>query len=157
MAAKKKVTKKKKVVTGGKKFNQTNPKSLANLVSWKPGKSGNPNGLKKLTDLERQARDASRHEIAGIYQALKGLTTEQLKILIKDTTTPAITVLFATSFLKGMQKGDLSEVHRMYDRLLGKPKQVSEITGADGGPIQVDTAKYETRAKEIIANRIRET
>jgi len=129
------------------------PNSLAAIAphAFKKGQSGNPRGKAKLTDIEKRARHASRLEIAEVYQALKGLTLEELKKVIENKDAATITILFASSFKTGIKKGDLTEVHRMYDRLLGKPKQSTELSTPEGKPIEINTTDYQNRAREIIA------
>ena len=130
-------------------------KRLANLAApWKKGQSGNPRGMKKLTEIEKEARQASRKEIAEIYQFIKTLTRQQVVDLIEaKNETPVLVALFAASFLKGIKKGDLTALDKMYDRLLGKPKQTNEISGPDGKPVEINTSAYITKAKAIIAKR----
>lgn len=88
---------------------------------------GDGGGRKPLSEIEREARKASRQEIAETFQALKGMTIEEIRKLdIKSL--PAVQAWFISAIQKGIQKGDTSELHRMYDRLLGKPRATVDLT-----------------------------
>ena len=43
----------------------------------------------------------------------------------------------------------LAAVREVFDRLIGRPKQTQEITGADGGPLEVVTPGTEERRLEV--------
>lgn len=44
--------------------------------------------------------------------------------------------------------GDLQAIKEIGDRLDGRPKQASEITGAEGGPVQVLIQRFANQAAE---------
>ena len=94
-----------------------------NLITPPKGVSMNPLGRPKLTEIERAARDAERSEIAELWPIIKKKSLDELKELRKDGSQPAIKLAMVSALMLGIEKGDLSEIHRFYDRLLGKPKQ----------------------------------
>lgn len=92
------------------------PNSLANLTPWsQPGP-----GRKPLTEVERAAREASGYEIAEMWQYLKDCSDSELRRIKKDPKEKQVAKWMATAILNGKAKGDLTELHRMYDRIVGK-------------------------------------
>lgn len=88
-------------------------KSLANLKPWKPGQSGNPAGRPPtMSWRERLVEQLSENEEENLKRAVKVLI--QLALA-----------------------GDVSALNHIADRLDGKPKQQTAITGAGDGPVQV--------------------
>jgi hypothetical protein len=45
----------------------------------------------------------------------------------------------------------LAAVEKLMDRIYGRPKQISEITGADGGALEVNVPNDEERKKQLAA------
>lgn len=45
--------------------------------------------------------------------------------------------ILADNLLKAAMAGDMQAVKEVGDRIDGKPKQQTEVSGADGGPLQV--------------------
>jgi hypothetical protein len=79
-------------------------------TAWKPGQSGNPGGrMKGVAEVEALAREYSRPALITLA-----------KIMEDEKAPHAARVSAATHLL---------------DRGLGKPKQPTELTGADGTPL----------------------
>jgi len=110
-------------------------KSLKNLKpapAWKKGQSGNPKGypkgqknratiLKEL--LELSFKDPKGKLLANPFDAKeKKLTIEK-----------AIDIVLIQKALKG----DLNAIREIKDTIHGKISDKTEITGADGGPVQI--------------------
>jgi hypothetical protein len=88
-----------------------------------PGPGRNP-----LSEIERKAREASRREIAETWEEIKSLDLPALQSYMQSPGQPAVKVMMASAIIKGIKSGDLSELHRFYDRLLGRPTQRVETT-----------------------------
>lgn len=106
---------------------------------FKKGNSGGP-GRPALTEIEKAARNASRREIAELYQRFKGLTPDEATKLLAAKKTTLLERAFLVSLLRmgDPEDGDLTELHRMYDRLLGKSRQAVEHTGEGGEPLAIE-------------------
>lgn len=106
-------------------------KRLENLrPPWKPGESGNPNGRPPLAEIEKTAREAARREIAEVFQWLKNASDKALQTVANDPKESQIVKWMASAIINGRKSGDLSELHRMYDRLLGKKPSTEGPDGA---------------------------
>ena len=88
------------------------------------------NGFDKNPD---RAREAGRKSKRTSFKTILAKSTEELKRLgIKDPD-----VLAMTSLLTLVQERDMRAVSEYFDRTLGKAKQLTELTGADGGAIVI--------------------
>lgn len=117
-------------------------RNISGLRPFKPGQCGNPKGRpvstvrKVIQDLEAAGyQPASRMDILAMYTALVGLPLEDLNEIASDAKRPMISRIVARALLapKGFEN-----VERIMDRIIGKPTQRSEVTGADGGPLKVE-------------------
>lgn len=88
---------------------------LARLAphNFKPGVSGNPSGRPKKRLLDELIEEA---------------------LLANDS---AMGVRIVQKLLTKALKGDVKSIQLSAERTQGKPKQAHEITGKDGGPIQI--------------------
>lgn len=82
---------------------------------------------------DKPFREALRMELADMGDNLKGL-----RKIAKRVITEAAA-------------GDMQAAFQIRDTLDGKPVQSTELTGKDGGAIQVDTLTPEQRAKAVAA------
>lgn len=86
-------------------------------TKWKPGESGNPNGRpRKLPDLDRLMEQILGEEKDGITAVEAILKTLRQKAA----------------------RGDTKAANLLLDRGYGKPKQKTEITGAEGEKLTVN-------------------
>jgi len=86
-------------------------------VAWAKGKSGNPNGRPPKG---RTVTDALR-----AFAEKEGKNKQEAKDALAE-------VLWKLALA-----GDVAAIKYIYDRLDGRPKETHEITGDDGGPIQI--------------------
>lgn len=94
------------------------------MAKFAKGQSGNPGGRPKAAhDLQELARERT-------LQALDTLTS----IMQNDEAPPAARVGAACALL---------------DRAYGKPVQMAEITGKDGGPIETKELSASDLAREV--------
>jgi len=108
-----------------------------NETSFKKGQSGNPNGAPKLSELERDARDAGRWDVAEAYIITRGKTFAELVEIKKNPQNSAIVMLMASNLIKGITTGDWALFDKQLDRVVGKVKQAVQVTGADEGPVEI--------------------
>ncbi len=90
---------------------------IENLIMWKPGQSGNPKGRPKKPTISELMR-------VELEKGIKGAGMVKLEAFVQRAVNDAI----------GGKEWAWKEVG---DRLDPKPRRV-EISGPDGGPIQLD-------------------
>lgn len=99
------------------------------LTPWTGPDGDNPRpvspGRPKLSDEEKAARKAARREIVR-WQNYKNMTVEQLKALDLNAL-PLVDVLMIRRLKKDLNEMDTAELHRMYARQLGAPKQDADV------------------------------
>lgn len=79
-------------------------------------------------------------EVLSLLEYIECLPVEDLKEFIKDESIPVIVQAYGRLLLSGDQK-ELRRVQgaeMINDRLHGKPKQATEITGKDGGNLTIN-------------------
>ncbi len=86
----------------------------ANLKPWKPGQSGNPGGRPR-----------------------KRLIDEALQDLLASNDGEAARDV-AAALVKRARKGDLRAIQLIAERTQGKPMRAIEISGSDGGALDID-------------------
>lgn len=109
------------------------PKQIENMKYLK--RTAGP-GRPKLTEQERAAREASRQEIAELWPQVKEMTLAELEESLKNPRKiPVVKLAMMRAAANAIKHGELTEFHRFYDRLLGKPKSTVDVeTG--GEPIR---------------------
>ena len=100
----------------------TNPNSLKNLKRFKKGECPNPKG--------RPIKENS------IVSCLKDLLDE-----IGDDTGKTNSQILAKEIIRRAKAGDSQFLRILMDFLESKPAQKTEITGANGGPLEVLDAR----------------
>lgn len=103
---------------------------LDNLTPWKPGQSGNPRGRPK-----------------------KRLIDEALEELLASNDSEAARDV-AAALLKRARKGDLRAIQLIAERTQGKPTRAVEISGLDGGALEIDhmtDEQLDQRINELLA------
>jgi hypothetical protein len=100
-----------------------------NLKPWKPGQSGNPGGRPK-----------------------KRLIDEALEELLASNDSEAARDV-AAALLKRARKGDIKAIQLIAERTQGKPMRAIEISGPDGGALEIDRMtdqQLEQRISELM-------
>jgi len=79
---------------------------------------------------------------------------ERLEARIDEVLDPLFAALAAEADFGPDHRTRITAVRELLDRVYGKPKQVSEITGANGGPVQftapLDAAERSARAARLL-------
>lgn len=106
-------------------------KSLDNLKSFEPGKSGNPNGRPKkgislvnATLKEKGYDPANKKDIQETYLQMIQLSEVELKQLFADSKQPMLVKILAQN-MTGKKNFDVIE--RMLDRGIGRSVQAVEL------------------------------
>jgi len=95
---------------------------IENLIPWKPGQSGNPNGRPRKKPLTEE-----------LEKLLSEIDPKDKK---KRTYAKRLVVAIADEVIK---KGNVAAFTEIADRIEGKVAQKQEHTGADGGPVLFET------------------
>ena len=108
---------------------------IGNLKPWKPGQSGNPGGRprKRLMD-----------------EALEDLLARNDSEAARDV---------AAALLKQARRGDIRAIQLIAERTQGKPMRAIEISGPEGGALEIDHMTDEQlnqRINELMAKLNRE-
>jgi len=131
IAKKKTVGKKNSKKKSSKKLSKnTSTKLYPNLTSWKKGQSGNPDGRpSQRLDESRKINAKVARELLNKYL---DMPAAELKKIVKSGKTKGVDLMIATCILKGAYKGDSRALNFMFDRLVGKVKEVIDHSSSDG-------------------------
>ena len=92
---------------------------------FKPGQSGNPGGVSRV---DRELKRLSKEEFSEVVSLLLRGSTQELRALVASPDTPAFKKWIANVAILGIQKGDMSTLDSLLNRLLGKVKEEMEVT-----------------------------
>lgn len=121
-------TNREKTGKGAGKGNNPNSRAQLNSTKRKPGP-----GRKPLSEIEKAAREADRREISELWPSIKKMTLKELEALNKEQASlTVIKVAMIRAAINAIKTGDLDEVHRFYDRVLGRSTQPHDLGGAGG-------------------------
>lgn len=94
---------------------------IDNLIPWKEGESGNPNGRPKG---QRNYATLYREALIKIAKA-------------NNQTEDEIETLMLTKAIQSASKGDYKFYKDILDRLYGTPTNKTELTGKDGAELKI--------------------
>ena len=93
--------------------------------NWKPGQSGNPKGRMPIPEDLRQIQKFSRTVIELILNKYMQTPTIELKRMLDNPDKiPAMELMVIQVLVKGIEKGDERRLGFLFDRVIGKPKEV---------------------------------
>ena len=117
-------------MTKGKRGGKISP-----ATEFKPGHSGNPKGRpRKYVALSNEQAD----KLSQINQCIQEMVMEQseLNAILNDATATILQKTVASAMLRSLQKGSLSAVQSLLNRVYGTPSHAS---------VQNDTLKINVR------------
>jgi len=92
--------------------------------------------LTSLTDYfeQKYGKKPAKNEVLGLLEYIECLAVNKLVEFIKDKRIPVIVQAYGRLLLSGEQKEfrRVQAAEMINDRLHGKPKQATELTGKDG-------------------------
>jgi len=113
-------------------------------MAFQKGQSGNPAGRPRkaekfagpIADAEQQIADRLPDLIDRMFELADGVEVQEV-----DKKTGATKVY--------SRPPDRDAIRYLVDRILGKPTERQEISGPDGGPIEMDAPALDQAAKEL--------
>ena len=98
-----------------------------NLIKFKKGVSGNPNGRpKKFTSLLKDY-GYKQSEINDTIQNMLSMVMEDLLDLVKSDDTTILEKTIANALYRSYKKGSLYSIDNLLTRVYGKPKEQYDI------------------------------
>ena len=98
--------------------------------------------LTSLTDYfeQKYGKKPAKNEVLGLLEYIECLAVNKLVEFIKDKRIPVIVQAYGRLLLSGEQKEfrRVQAAEMINDRLHGKPKQATEVTGKDGKDLIVN-------------------
>lgn len=126
-----------------------NDKSLKNLEKrkryskdYQPANKGRKKSvikqLMELYELDKK-EPLGKSEAEKLMAQVSIMSTDELKALIKNKETPAFLAVIASALLSSVEKGDMSNLDKVFNRMYGFPKQeVEQNTSINYGYTQED-------------------
>jgi len=102
---------------------------------FKKGQSGNPGGLRKGSIAKKVLKQYTQSAVSETFNELIGLSTEELKSIVKEHDKPVIRLIVANSLLRDLKDGELSNMERVLERIIGKVPLKQELGGVEGVPL----------------------
>lgn len=120
-------------------------KGQRNRGTFKKGWKGGPGRPRLDVDI-LAIRKSAREELCAWYAHFVKLSPEQRKHL-KPSEYP----LLASGILKSLQKfarsGHWKQIEYLVNQVIGKPRESIELTGKDGGPVELHDWKDKLKSK----------
>lgn len=94
----------------------------------------------KIPSEVRAALKLTREQFVLAFEKYCFLTITEIQDILKNNlnTIPAIEAIFVRAIATCLKSGDMRSIDRIFDRILGAPKQTHEVYGKDGGSIKVE-------------------
>ena len=106
-------------------------KKLENLdkgIRFKKGQSGNPKGRPKALKTILKEQGLTESQTATIAKVMMSMTVDELKAITQNNEASAWELILACTFRTAIQRGDISQILNLLNRLYGQPKQELDLT-----------------------------
>ena len=97
---------------------------------WKPGQTGNPNGVPKIEKEIKSVRQLTRQDTITSMHKVLNMTIEEIQVLMKAKDSKASDLLIASVIAKAIATGDVTRINFLYDRLFGKQLTPISLEGS---------------------------
>lgn len=132
------------------------PKKPPVGFGFKKGKSGNPKGSSARMRELKAIRHLTVAEVAEVGTLLLEENRQSLKDLATNDSASFLRVWTAALMLKGYSSGSPAIYSAILDRIIGKPKEMREVSGPDGSPISVQALEQTDEEKAQRAEKLRQ-
>lgn len=102
--------------------------------NFPPGESGNPKGRPPLPDDVRVALDSARGEYDRIVARFIVMPAEELELIARAKTTPALERAVAKTLYVAGRSGDPRRMAAILDRFAGRPTQKAPAPSEERPP-----------------------
>jgi hypothetical protein len=97
------------------------------------GVSGNPAGRPPLPPEVRNFKKLTREMVEEIGSIVLEADERALYAIATSSTTPALQKWIASAALNGIQVGDIDQLDKLLNRIIGKPIEKQQVTDALAG------------------------
>lgn len=104
--------------------------------SFPKGQSGNPKGSSRKSKELGHIKRLTVEQVAEVGSLLLENNRRAMLELAQSEDKPFMQVWTASLMLKGYAQGSPQIYAAIMDRIIGRPKETKEITGANQGPIE---------------------
>jgi hypothetical protein len=100
---------------------------------FRPGRSGNPDGGRRHNPALKIIKRLTAPEIQEVGSLIVKGSMADLKKAAADPGASVYKVMLISLVMRVIKKGDPRAFDTLFNRLVGKPKSASELTGAEYG------------------------
>jgi hypothetical protein len=121
--------------------------SKEDLIPFKKGESGNPNGRPRKWISELKDSGYKSSEVNDCILVMLSMTIEELADVYKNPKATILEKTVANALKRSLEKGSLYSIETLLSRAVGKPKESVDHTTAGEriGEIQVNIVNADKR------------
>jgi hypothetical protein len=121
--------------------------SKEDLIPFKKGQSGNPNGRPRKWISELKESGYKSSEVNDCILVMLSMTLEELADVYKNPKATILEKTVANALKRSLEKGSLYSIETLLSRAVGKPKESVDHTTAGEriGEIQVNIVNADKR------------
>lgn len=127
-----------------------------NLIAFKKGQSGNPNGRPKKYVTLLQEAGYNMTEIGITIRKMLAMNVSELKEIFDDSHSSILEKTIAGAMNKSLKNGSLYSIETLLSRVFGKPKESADIKQDTEITIKFANGDYPTESARITKESITE-
>jgi hypothetical protein len=135
-----------------------NPNPTKNGRKFQKGQSGNPKGNSKKGREIARIKRLTHDQVAEIGSLILEGNHAQLKEVALSPDSTVLQLWMAQLVNTSIRKSDAAIFRAVLDRIIGRPRESIELTGKDGGAMQMDVqnARLTLEEREARAQKLAE-
>lgn len=137
-----------------------NPNPTKNGRKFQKGQSGNPKGSSKQSREIKRIKTLTHEAVAEVGALILDNNHAALKALAQSPDSTVLQLWMASLVNTSIRKSDAAIFRAVMDRIIGRPRESIEVTGRDGGALQMDVQnsrltleERDARAQRLAAAR----